>query len=226
VLWLVAYSGGSERSAARRGSHGSRQTGPSWLLLESARNRGRRRYLCPHARSRAGARRRSLGPSAPDWPPARYLNGRCVRTRCWLALVRSSFAPGHGPGPAEAACALPRWTSTRTFVASLMRPASALAPTAADAKLRGKRVFRHDRQRRSPCRAPCRDRPPRRPHVRRPAGVSLLLCEGQLLGRERRIDSVQEVRRNARVSCAPDEVVALVLLERQRAFDLAGGASC
>jgi hypothetical protein len=33
----------------------------------------------------------------------------------------------------------PRWTSTRTFVASLMRPASALSsPAAADAKLRGK----------------------------------------------------------------------------------------
>src|ERR1019366_6688251 len=60
-----------------------------------------------------------------------------------FALVRSSFAPRPWPRASRGRLRLPRWTSTRTFVASLMRPASALAPTAADAKLRGKRVFRH-----------------------------------------------------------------------------------
>jgi hypothetical protein len=67
----------------------------------------------------------------------RHVIPSCPKTRSAALRSRS------GPGPAEAVCALPRWTSTRTFVASLMRPASALAPTAADAKLPGKRVFRH-----------------------------------------------------------------------------------
>jgi hypothetical protein len=48
---------------------------------------------------------------------------------------------GGGPGPPEAALRPPRWTSIRTLVAAHMRPASALAPTAADAKLRGDEYF-------------------------------------------------------------------------------------
>jgi hypothetical protein len=60
--------------------------------------------------------------------------------------VRSTFAPRRGvapghprpPGPSSLDLDPP-------FVASVMRPASALPLTAADAKLRGKRVFRHNR---------------------------------------------------------------------------------
>ena len=47
------------------------------------------------------------------------------------------MAPGQPRPPAPSLLDL-----DRTLVASLMRPTSALAPTAADEKLRGKRVFR------------------------------------------------------------------------------------
>src|ERR1019366_7016771 len=61
--------------------------------------------------------------------PPPLLNTRCVKTPsgCTCAL---QLCPRRRPRATRGRLRPPRWTSTRTFVASLMRPASALTPTA------------------------------------------------------------------------------------------------
>jgi hypothetical protein len=74
---------------------------------------------------------RSLGPSAPDWPrvqiPEQTMRKYTVGSHlCAPALPQGRPWPRATRGRLRPPC----WTSTRTFVASLMRPASAPSATA------------------------------------------------------------------------------------------------